>query len=228
MLRSEPVLLASSGGKDSLLALAALSAEARFEVVGLLATVDADQERVTMHGVPLALVAAQARALGLPLRVMRIARGADNAGYALALEETLEDARRLSPRLRHLAFGDLHLADVRAWREALLGKLGWQALFPLWGRDTAALARQCIEDGWKARLVCIDTEQLDARFAGRDFDQALLAELPPDCDPCGENGEFHTFVYDGPAFDHPVAFAQTEPGPDEGRFRRVDLAPVPS
>jgi uncharacterized protein (TIGR00290 family) len=225
MLHGEPVLLAFSGGKDSLMALSALAADVRHEVVALLLTVDSRAERVAMHGVPLALVASQAQALGLPLRVMRIPPGADDRAYALALEEALEDARRLSPRLRHLAFGDLHLADVRAWRESLLSRLGWEALFPLWGRDTAMLARRVIDGGFEARIVCVDRERLDPRFLGRSFDPTLLAELPPECDPCGERGEFHTFVSQGPAFAFPVATAD-DGVEDDGRFLRLRLRPA--
>ncbi|HRQ64325.1 MAG TPA: ATP-binding protein [Xanthomonadaceae bacterium] len=227
MRQSEPVLLSFSGGKDSVMALATLESDPAWQVVGLLVTVD-QNENLAMHGVPLSLVSVQARALGVPLRIMRVPPNADNPAYRHALEESLEEARMLHPRLSHIAFGDLHLADIRAWREALVRELGWTPLFPLWGADTATLARRVVNEGWKARLVCVDSQQLDARFLGRDFDAALLAELPPSCDPCGEHGEFHTFAYDGPAFDHPVAFTQTPPGPDEGRFRRIDLAPDPS
>jgi uncharacterized protein (TIGR00290 family) len=225
MLHGEPVLLAFSGGKDSLMALSALAADVRHEVVALLLTVDTQEARTAMHGVPETLVAAQARALGLPLRVMRVAPGANDRAYALAMEEALEDARRLSPRLRKIAFGDLHLADVRAWRESLLSRLGWEALFPLWGRDTAMLARQVIDAGWEARVVCVDRERLDPRFLGRSFDPALLAELPPGCDPCGERGEFHTFVSHGPAFAYPVATADAGIE-DDGRFVRLRLRPA--
>jgi uncharacterized protein (TIGR00290 family) len=227
MAPGDPVLLAFSGGKDSVLALATLAADPAWQVVGLLATVDSIEQRVTMHGVPLTLVSAQARALGMPLRIMRVPPHADNPAYRHALEEALDEARMLNPRLSHIAFGDLHLADIRAWRETLVHELGWTALFPLWGADTAKLAQRVIDEGWKARLICVDSQQLDPHFLGRDFDAALLAELPPTCDPCGEHGEFHTFTYDGPAFDHPVAFNQTPPISDEGRFRRIDLTPDP-
>jgi uncharacterized protein (TIGR00290 family) len=225
--QGEPLLLSFSGGKDSVMALAALEADPAWQVVGLLATVDSVEQRLTMHGIALALVQAQSRSLGMPLRVMRVPPNADNAAYRNALEEALDEVRMLHPRLGHVAFGDLHLADIRAWRESLLRELGWKAVFPLWGADTATLARRMIDERWKARLVCVDRQQLDPHFLGRDFDAALLAELPPTCDPCGEHGEFHTFTYDGPAFDHPVAFNQTPPISDEGRFRRIDLTPDP-
>lgn len=222
--QSRPILLAFSGGKDSLMALAALESDPAWQVVGLLVTAN-ENDLLAMHGVPLALISAQARALGIPLRVMRVPANADNRTYGLALEEALDDARRLNPRLEHMAFGDLHLADIRAWRDALLQPLGWQATFPLWGVDSARLARRMIDEGWKARLICIDRRQLDPSFLGRDFDHALLAEMPAGCDPCGENGEFHTFVSDGPAFDSPVA-AEDAGTEDDGRFRRIRLRPV--
>ncbi len=225
MQLSEPVLLAFSGGKDSIMALAALAADPGFTVVGLLATVDRDDDRLCMHGVPLSLISAQARALGMPLRVMRVPPGADDRAYRNALEEALDEARMLHPALSHIAFGDLHLADIRAWREALADELGWTAVFPLWGSDTGELAQRVVAEGWKARLMCVDGEQLDPALLGREYDADLLADLPPDCDPCGENGEFHTFVHDGPDFDMPVA-ARAVGMTSDGRFHRLVLEPA--
>ncbi len=209
-----PVLLASSGGKDSLLALDALLASGEWHVSALLATVwvEADgSERVAGHGIPLALLAAQAQALGLPLRLMRIPAGAGDSRYAEALGEALEQVAWLDPGLCHLAFGDLFLEDIRAFRERLLARLGWRALFPLWGMPTRQAAARFLARGWRAVVVAVDPGRLPQAFLGRDYDQAFLAELPPHCDPCGENGEFHTFVWDGPRFARPLQLRRGRP-----------------
>lgn len=220
----EPVLVSWSGGKDALFALERLRANARFRVIALLVAVGAGDECVTLHGVPLALVESQARALGLPLRVVRIAERAGNAEYEAAMAAVLDAARRDEPGLATVAFGDLFLADIRAWRERQLAKAGWRALFPLWNEPTQALARTFVEQGHRAVLCCVDTQQLDAAFCGRDFDADLLAELPPSCDPCGENGEFHTFVFDAPSWPAPIRLRRGTCHLRDGRFAQIELA----
>lgn len=202
-----PVVLATSGGKDSLLALDALLASGQWHVSALLATlwVGPDGgEWIAGHGIPASLLRAQAEALGIPLRPMRIPLGADDARYAAALEESLEQIAWLDPLISHLAFGDLFLEDIRAFRERLLSRLGWQALFPLWGQATVRLAQHFLARGWRAVVVAIDPERVPEYLLGREYDRDFLAALPPDCDPCGENGEFHTFVWDGPRFRYPL------------------------
>jgi uncharacterized protein (TIGR00290 family) len=196
-----PVALAWSGGKDSALALDALRRDGT-EVAALLTTFTDDYDRVSMHGVRRALVREQAAAAGLPLVEVRIPAGCGDEVYAARMEA----AFRAPPlaELDAVAFGDLFLDDVRAYREERLASAGKAALFPLWGRDTAALARSFVAAGFEAYVVCVDTRTLDASFAGRDYDAAFLDELPPEIDPCGENGEFHSFVHAGPCFDRPV------------------------
>jgi uncharacterized protein (TIGR00290 family) len=195
-----PVALAWSGGKDSSLALAALRADPTVEVVALLTTITRDFDRISMHGVRRSVLQAQVAALGLPLVEATIPAAASNLVYEEAFAAALAILRLQQPDLRHLAFGDLFLEEVRAYRERLLPALGWAPVFPLWGRDTATLAGNFVGAGYRAIVTCVDTTQLGAEFAGREFDAALLAELPPTVDPCGERGEFHTCVYAGPIF----------------------------
>lgn len=198
----EAVLLAWSGGKDSALALEALRADDAVRVDALVTTVTAGYERISMHGVRRTLLAAQAKAVGLPLLEARIPVQASNDAYEAAFAAALAPARARG--VTRVAYGDLFLTDVRTYRERQLGVLGMRGLFPLWLRDTAALAREFIARGFQAVLVCVDPGRLDPSFAGRLFDAALLRELPSGVDPCGENGEFHTFVFNGPGFQHPV------------------------
>ena len=196
-----PVALAWSGGKDSALALATLRRDGT-NVAALLTTFTDDYDRVSMHGVRRALVRDQAAAAGVPLVEVGIPAACAHEVYAARMEAAFR-----SPPLSDVhavAAGDLFLEDVRSYREEQLAKSGKSALFPLWGRDTAALAHSFIEDGFEAYVVCVDTRKLDASLAGRDYDAAFLADLPLGIDPCGENGEFHTFVHAGPCFDHRV------------------------
>jgi uncharacterized protein (TIGR00290 family) len=198
----EPVVLGWSGGKDSALALYALRSEPTIRVEALLTTLTDQYDRVSMHGVRHRLLTAQAAAVGLPVTEARIPPGASNAAYEQAFNVALASYRARG--VRRIAFGDLFLADVRAYRERQLAALDMTGLFPLWERDTGVLAREFIALGFRAILVCVDAARLDASFAGRPFDHDLLRDLPPGVDPCGENGEFHTFVTDGPIFNAPV------------------------
>ena len=190
------VALAWSGGKDSALALAAMQAAGEPPDV-LLTTVVEGAGRVSMHGVRHELIAAQADAARIPLRTMTVPWPCPNAVYEQRLEESLDD-------IDVVAFGDLFLADIRAYRQELMSRMGREPRFPVWREDTDALAREFIAAGFEATLVCVDTTRLDGSFAGRAFDAALLGDLPAGADPCGENGEFHTFVHAGPIFDAPV------------------------
>ena len=212
-----------SGGKDSALALAALRDDPRVEPVALLTTVTAGYDRVSIHGVRRALVAAQARAIGLALHEVVLQPASSNEAYDAALAHALADMGGRYPGVRHLAFGGLFLEDVRHYREARLASLGWGGLFPLWGADTAALARTFVGRGFAARLVCIDTTMLPASFAGRSFDARLLDDLPETVDPCGERGEFHTFVPYGPGFASRVPYEVGEVVIREERFAYCDL-----
>ncbi|MBN1608304.1 MAG: adenine nucleotide alpha hydrolase [Polyangiaceae bacterium] len=191
-----------SSGKDSAWTLHALSERNDIEVVGLLTTVTSAFDRVAMHAVRTELLRAQARAVGLPLTEIRIPFPCSNAQYANAMSEALTAAAR--DGVTAVAFGDLFLEDVRQYREDRMRGTGITPLFPLWGRPTHSLAREMVAAGLRARVTCVDPRQLDACFAGRDLDTRLLDGLPASVDPCGERGEFHTFVYDGPMFQRPL------------------------
>jgi uncharacterized protein (TIGR00290 family) len=213
--------LSWSGGKDSALALWALRSSGS-EPVALLTTVTEDYGRVSMHGVRRELVAAQATAAGVRLVEVGIPASCPNEVY----EERMAAALGSSPLagVGTMAFADLFLADIREYRESRLASAGWRAEFPLWGRDTGALAREFIDVGFEAVLVCVDPAQLDPSFVGRSFDSALLSDLPESVDPCGENGEFHTFVHAGPIFDRPIEITLGEAVMRDG-FAFQDLVP---
>jgi uncharacterized protein (TIGR00290 family) len=172
------------------------------------------------------ILEAQVSALSLALIQSTIPAAATNDVYEDAFANALEILRRQHPDVSHLAFGDLFLADVRQYRERLLERLGWIPVFPLWGKDTALLARQFVAQGYRAILSCVDTTQLDAEFAGREFDGTLLEDLPTTVDPCGERGEFHTCVYDGPIFRSPLRLQRGERVRRDGRFEYCDLTLV--
>ena len=219
----EPVLLAWSGGKDAAWTLHALRRRADVEVVGLLTTITAEYQRVSMQGIRRDVLRAQAAAAGLPLIEAEIPAKCANAEYEAAMAGALAEAGERWPGLRTAAFGDLFLEDIRAYREQRCAAAGWRVLTPLFGRDTAELAREMIDGGLRAAVCCVDTEQLDAGFAGRRFDATLLGELPPECDPCGENGEFHTCVSSGPMFAQPIALERGETVLRDGRFAYTDF-----
>ncbi|HSS37273.1 MAG TPA: ATP-binding protein [Polyangia bacterium] len=216
-------LLAWSSGKDSAWSLHVLRAAGEVEVVGLLTTINEAFDRVAMHAVRTELLRAQAAAAGLPLWPVPIPWPCSNAAYEAAMTAALERAR--GDGIEAVAFGDLFLEDIRRYREERMAPTGLKPLFPLWGRPTGPLAREMIAGGLRARLTCVDPRNLDARFAGRDFDEALLAELPPAVDPCGERGEFHTFAYDGPMFAHAVPIRSGEVVTRDG-FVFADLVPA--
>jgi uncharacterized protein (TIGR00290 family) len=217
------VVLSWSGGKDSALALDALSRDPELEVVGLLTSVTRNYNRISVHGVRRAMLDAQVERLGLPLFEIPLDPSCTNEAYEAAFHAALEGIRHELPDVRYLAFGDLFLEDVRAYRERLLASSGFEPLFPLWGLDTGSLARRFIADGFAARVVCVDTTQLDASFAGRLFDEQLLADLPVTADPCGERGEFHTFVSDGPPFSAPIPYHVGETVLRDERFMFCDI-----
>lgn len=194
------ILLSWSGGKDSAWALHRLrsSAPDDYQVVGLLTTVDRHFGRVAIHGFREELLRQQAEAAGLPLWTVDLPWPCTNADYEAAMNPALQ--RAVDEGLDGIAFGDLFLEDIRRFREAALGPFGLEPVFPLWGEPTDRLAREMIDGGLHAHLTCIDPQRLDASFAGRMFNQQLLADLPPGVDPCGERGEFHTFTFAGPMF----------------------------
>lgn len=217
-----PVLLAWSGGKDAAWTLHVLRQRDDVEVVGLLTTITREYDRVSMQGIRRSVLHAQASATGLPLIEAVIPAACGNDDYERAMADALADAARRWPTLRTVAFGDLFLEDIRTYRVRHLAGIGWEAVTPLFGADTAALAKEMIEGGLTAHLCCVDTRQLDARFAGRAFDGTLLRALPPTVDPCGENGEFHTCVSAGPMFAKPLALTQGDTELRDGRFAFTD------
>jgi uncharacterized protein (TIGR00290 family) len=214
--------LAWSTGKDSAWALHELRQAGQVDVVGLLTTVTTEFCRVSMHAVREELLDLQAEAVGLPCRKVRIPWPCSNDVYEREMMQALAAAR--AEGVRHMAFGDLFLADVRAYREKQLAGTGVEPLFPLWQRDTAQLAREMVKSGLRATLTCVDPRRLDRSFAGRVFDGALLAALPAGIDPCGENGEFHTFVSAGPMLRYQLDVAVGEVVEREG-FVFADVVP---
>lgn len=191
-------LVSWSSGKDSAWLVHVLRAMPDVEIGALLTTFNSDAQRVAMHAVRLELLRAQADALALPLWLIPIPSPCPNEVYEAAMDTAMR--RAVAEGFTHVAFGDLFLEDIRRYREARLAATGLTPLFPLFGADTAALAREMIAGGLHARITCIDPRALDRSFAGREFDAALLADLPAGADPCGENGEFHSFAYAGPMF----------------------------
>jgi uncharacterized protein (TIGR00290 family) len=222
-MQRHPILLSWSGGKDAAWTLHTLRGRPDVEVVGLLTTVTEGFERIAMHGIRRDILQAQAGATGLPLIEARIPQQCDNARYEAAFATALAHARARWPELQTIAFGDLFLEDVRAWRETLCARLDWNIETPLFGANTATLAREMIEGGLRATLCCVDTTQLAGEFSGREFDAALLDDFPAGVDPCGERGEFHTCVHAGPMFAHPLALQAGEHVLREERFAYTDL-----
>jgi uncharacterized protein (TIGR00290 family) len=199
----EKVLFCWSGGKDSALALHEIIQSKTYDVVSLLTTITEEYERVSMHGVPRVLLEEQADCLGLPLEIVYIPKDCSVEEYGARMEKTLTRFRQ--DGVSSVVFGDIFLEDVRKYREDNLAQAEMRAVFPLWGRDTATLARSFVTLGFEAIVTCLDSRVLDKRFIGRMIDESFLSELPPGVDPCGENGEFHSFVLGGPIFRERVA-----------------------
>ncbi|NMC13385.1 MAG: diphthine--ammonia ligase [Chloroflexi bacterium] len=218
-----PIILAWSSGKDSAFTLHHLRSDNQYQVIALLTTLTADYDRISMHGVRISLVEQQAKSLGLPLEIVTITKNAPNEEYEARMAAAL--TRYQQKGVNAVAFGDIFLEDVRQYRLDNLAKLGMQGVFPLWLKDSHELVRAFIDLGFKAVTTCIDTQVLDARFAGRLIDESFLAELPEGIDPCGENGEFHSFVFDGPVFKEPVPFTFGERVLRDERFAYIDLLP---
>jgi uncharacterized protein (TIGR00290 family) len=218
----EPILFCWSGGKDSAMALHALQQQQQYRVAALLTTVTETYNRISMHGVRHELLARQAASLGLPLHEVRIPPQCVNPIYESRMEQALRVY--LKQGIRQVAFGDIFLEDLRTYRESNLARVGMSALFPIWKRDTRELARTFIAQRFRAFTVCIDPRILPASFAGRELDESFFADLPPQADPCGENGEFHTFVFDGPIFRQPIPVRAGEIVTRDG-FVFCDLLP---
>lgn len=214
-----------SGGKDSALALGAVLHDPDMEIAALLTTLSPDHQ-VSSHGVSVRLIEDQARSLGLPLRAVLLPRMPSNQEYETRVTVALAALREEG--VTAVVAGDLFLEDVRAYREKLIQDAGLSGCFPLWGSDTTQLARTFVAEGFRAVVCAVDTHVLSAEHGGRLYDTAFLDSLPTGVDPCGENGEFHTFVFDGPIFSYPVAYAHGQIAQSQGRFQIHALLPVPS
>jgi len=219
---TEDVLFCWSGGKDSAMALHALQSAHGHRVTALLTTVTEEYDRISMHGVRRVLLERQAESIGLPLHAVLIPPQCVNTTYEARMKEALSE--HLARGVQRVAFGDIFLEDLRLYRERNLAQLGMEALFPIWKRDTRELARDFLRQRFQAIAVCVDPRVLDPSFVGRVLDESFFADLPPGVDPCGENGEFHTFVFDGPIFRTPVRFSTGEKVLRDG-FWFCDLLP---
>lgn len=218
----EKILLSWSGGKDSMMTLHELRQTGAVEVVALLTTITEGYDRISMHGVRRVLLEQQAASLGLPLHKAFIPSGCTNAQYEATMRAVLTYYQ--AQGVTACAFGDLFLRDIRAYRERNLATIGMKALFPVWGRDTTQFIRTFIDLGFKAVVTCVDPRALPPTFAGRVIDESFLCDLPPGVDPCGENGEFHSFVYAGPLFREEVKVTAGEVVLRDG-FYFCDLVP---
>ena len=204
----EKALFCWSGGKDSAIALYEVRKGKKYQIAGLLVTISEEYNRVSMHGVPRSLVEQQAGSLGLPLEEVYIPSSSSMQEYESRMRQALTRFQREG--VSSAVFGDIFLEEVRKYREDNLAKAGMKGIFPLWGRDTRELVRNFLVLGFRAIVTCVDAKVLDKGFIGRIIDEDFLTELPPGVDPCGENGEFHSFVYDGPIFRQSVGFSVGE------------------
>jgi len=218
------VIFSWSGGKDSVLALNELQKTENYEIAALLATVTVDYDRISMHGVRSILLEQQAEVLGFALEKVFVPKSISNEQYESKMREVL--AKYLTAGVSSVVFGDIFLEDLRKYRENNLSKIGMKAIFPIWKRDTTELAHTFINAGFKAIVTCVDSNVLDKAFIGKVFDEQLLSELPSTVDPCGENGEFHSFVYDGPIFQEKISHKIGEVVLRENRFYYCDLIPL--
>ncbi|MBS7648737.1 MAG: diphthine--ammonia ligase [Candidatus Bathyarchaeia archaeon] len=220
----EEVLLAWSGGKDSALALYEIQKIGNYEISALLTVVTKDYDRVSMHGVPRILVERQANSIGLSLEKIFISKNSSNEEYEAKMREVLQ--KNLFTGVSSVVFGDIFLENVRKYREENLLKIGMKGIFPLWKRDTTELVNTFIDLGFEAIITCVDSSVLDKRFVGRNLNKRFLSELPHTIDPSGENGEYHSFVYNGPIFREKVPFKIGEVVLRDNRFYYCDLIPM--
>ena len=219
----EKVLLSWSGGKDSAITLYEIQKDKRYEIVSLLTTVTEGYDRVSLHGVPRILIEQQAKSLSLPLHKVFIPKASSNEEYEAKMHETLTKFKQ--DGISRVVFGDIFLEWVKKYRENNLSKLGMKPLFPIWGRDTTELTRSFIALGFKAVVTCVDTKVLDKSFLGRIIDESFTAQLPPSVDQGGENGEFHSFVFDGPIFKERIAYKLGKQVSKDSFYFR-DLLPI--
>jgi uncharacterized protein (TIGR00290 family) len=220
----EQVVLSWSGGKDSAMAAYHLLASQKYEIATLLTTVTEDFDRISMHGVRRDLLAQQAESLAIPLHEIMIPKDCPNEIYEARMREALTHSKARG--ITKIAFGDLFLDDVKQYRDERLAQAGMTGLYPIWMRDTDELVRTFIGLGFKAILACVDTQAIDASFAGREIDYQLLRDLPENADPCGENGEYHSFVYAGPIFKKVIPCRAGERVMRAARFNYCDIVPA--
>ena len=220
----EKVILSWSGGKDSALALYELEKTESYEITALLTTVTQGYDRISMHGVQRILLERQAECLGFPLEKVFISKDSSNKDYESKMREVLE--KYVHDGVSCVVFGDIFLENIRKYREENLSKIGMKGIFPIWKRDSGELAHTFIDLGFAAVITCVDSDVLDKTFIGKAFDESFLSKLPSTVDPCGENGEFHSFVYDGPIFREPILHTKGEVVLRENRFYYCDLTPL--
>jgi uncharacterized protein (TIGR00290 family) len=223
LVKPKQTLLSWSSGKDSAWALHVLRQQPHIQIVGLVTTVNEAYQRVAMHAVRLELLRQQSDAVDLPLRVANIPHPCSNADYECIMQKLIDESIRQG--VECMAFGDLFLQDIKAYRETQLSGTGITPLFPLWGIPTDKLSQQMVSGGLRASVTCIDPKQIPPSFIGREYNESFLADLPETVDPCGERGEFHTFAFDGPMFHKPVS-VQTGEVVERDGFIFADLLPI--
>ena len=214
----KPVLMSWSGGKDSCLALYEIQKSSDYRIAALLTTITREYDCISMHGVRRELLETQAASLGLPLHPILISKEASNEEYELEMTRAFNEYREHG--INSVVFGDLFLEDIKAYRDQFLARHKMKGLYPVWQRNTTSFIKKFIELGFRAVLSCVDSKTLDKSFAGKTIDDGFISSLPANVDPCGENGEFHTFVYDGPNFTQPVEFALGETILRDGHWLR--------
>ena len=220
-MEREKVIFNWSGGKDSSLALFEIKEQDKFEIATLLTTVNKDYERISMHGIHEDLLEEQRRNLKLSLQKVYLSAQSSNEEYSQSMYKILNGFK--DKGIHKAVFGDIYLEDIRRYREDQLSQVEMQAIFPLWNQDTHYLASRFVDLGFKAIITCVDTEAMPKEFAGETYDQYFLENLPDSVDPCGENGEFHTLVYEGPIFENPIGVSKGEKILRDSRFFYCDV-----
>lgn len=216
-----PVLISWSGGKDSALALYEISSKNKYEIKAIFTTISEEYKRISMHGVRKELLIRQTISLGYPVHIIELPKNVSDEIYSEMMKR--EMLKFKLSNVNDVVFGDIFLEDVRQYRENNLKKVGMNAIFPLWGKSSKEVAKRFLDLGFKAIITCVDSTFLDKSFVGQLFNDTFLSLLPPKVDPCGENGEFHTFVFDGPNFSNPISFKKKEIILRENRFYFIDL-----
>ncbi len=217
----DSAIISWSGGKDSALALYYLLLEKEYEVKTLLTTISADYNRISIHGVRRKLLEKQSQSIGIPVHIISLPKDVSNDEYEEIMRN--EMIKFKSQQVKNVAFGDVFLEDIRGYRESNLSKIGMNAIFPLWGIHSKVLAKKFIDLGFRAIITCVDSTVLEYSFVGQFFNDEFLSSIPSNVDPCGENGEFHTFVFDGPIFSYPIQFEKGEVVFRDERFYFIDL-----